>query len=669
MDDSQQLLADYVKNGSESAFRGLVALYINSVYSTALRLVHGDAHLAEDVTQTVFVDLARKAHTLPRQMPLGGWLHRDACFVAGKTMRGDRRRHFRERQAVAMNTAEDHTADNLAMVAPVLDEAINQLAPDDRTAILLRYFDQLEFRAVAEKMGSNEDAARMRVTRALDKLQVLLKNRGVTFSAAALGAALAAGFVSAAPIGLATTVAGTALASAATGGVTAALLKYMTMTKLKIAAVSGLAVAALAVLAVMQHQSLATLRGQNQALQQQAAQLAPLQSENQRLSDLIAQANSKPAPAEQQARELARMRDQVGRLRQQTNNMARLQNALANAMGVGGNVIHNITMPEFAGIVAEVLQAPVTDQTGLTGTYDINVTPLGVGGVHGILERVTGILHDELGLALSPFAGPFTTNEEHFAWRPIIRHPDGTYSDLPKGPYERRADGLYTQLADGTYTNVAPFPSAANGGFSIKLDHSGALGLKPATGDLGPATGLYDAFTEGVPGEIAQKLLWIDSAKDLWAREQKKHAPETPTWEVLRPYLERVTLHVNIADYTNSSVGEYIIGSVQSNSLHRASPTAEAASISPRTPAEQDPPDAGRVQCITYLRLLDAAKGQWALENRKGIFDTPTMEDLKKYMMGPALNGELPVCPDGGAYTPGRVGEKPTCSIPGHVLP
>src|ERR1022692_3164375 len=103
MNDSQKLLADYVKNGSESAFQDLVARYINLVHSTAVRLVNGDSHLAEDITQTVFVDLARKAHTLPPEVMIGGWLHRDTCFVAGTTMRRERRRHIRERQAVAMN--------------------------------------------------------------------------------------------------------------------------------------------------------------------------------------------------------------------------------------------------------------------------------------------------------------------------------------------------------------------------------------------------------------------------------------------------------------------------------------------------------------------------------------------------------------------------------------
>lgn len=82
MTDSQTLLAQYVAEGSEGAFRELVARYLDLVYSSARRLVNGDAHLAQDVAQTVFVDLARLARTLPRQVMLGGWLHRHTCFVA-----------------------------------------------------------------------------------------------------------------------------------------------------------------------------------------------------------------------------------------------------------------------------------------------------------------------------------------------------------------------------------------------------------------------------------------------------------------------------------------------------------------------------------------------------------------------------------------------------------
>src|SRR4029077_8388761 len=139
-----QLLAEYATTGSEAAFRELVACYVDLVYSAAVRLVNGDTHLAQDVTQTVFADLARMARKLSREVMLGGWLHRHTCFVASKTMRGERRRRARERQSVEMNALQDHTETGLARVAPILDEAINQLGAADRTAILLRFFERLD---------------------------------------------------------------------------------------------------------------------------------------------------------------------------------------------------------------------------------------------------------------------------------------------------------------------------------------------------------------------------------------------------------------------------------------------------------------------------------------------------------------------------------------------
>ena len=206
MTDSQNLLAEYGRNGSDAAFRELVARYVDLVYSTALRLVEGDTHRAEDVTQTVFVDLARMARTLPADVRLGGWLHRHTCFVAANTLRGERRRQSRERQAVEMNALQNHSEADFSQVAPLLDEAINELGEADRTAILLRFFEQQDFRAVGQALGSNEDAARMRVTRALEKLEEFLKRRGVTTSAASLGVVLTANAVQAAPVGLAVTI-------------------------------------------------------------------------------------------------------------------------------------------------------------------------------------------------------------------------------------------------------------------------------------------------------------------------------------------------------------------------------------------------------------------------------------------------------------------------------
>src|SRR5690349_15495278 len=103
MNETNQLLADYAKKGSERAFGELVSRYIGLVYSSALRLAGGDAHLAEDISQNVFIDLARNAPKLSRESTLGGWLHRDTCFVASKILRTERRRAAREREAALMN--------------------------------------------------------------------------------------------------------------------------------------------------------------------------------------------------------------------------------------------------------------------------------------------------------------------------------------------------------------------------------------------------------------------------------------------------------------------------------------------------------------------------------------------------------------------------------------
>ena len=321
MTDGQQLLAQYAESGSETAFRELVTRYVDLVYSAAIRLVNGDTHLAEDVTQTVFADLARMARALSREVRLGGWLHRHTCFVASKTMRGERRRHARERQAAEMNANEDHSAANLARVAPALDDAINQLGSEDRAAILLRFFEQRDFRSVGEALGSNEEAARKRVDRALDKLESLLRRRGVALSATALGATLATQAVTAAPVGLAISISGAALASAATGGGTAlTILKIMSMTKLKVGIISAVVVAGISIPLVMQHRAQNKLHEANEALRQQAEQASRLAAENEQLAKRVADT---PAPASNNpSLEMLKLRGEVGRLRKENADVA-----------------------------------------------------------------------------------------------------------------------------------------------------------------------------------------------------------------------------------------------------------------------------------------------------------------------------------------------------------
>lgn len=320
MTDSQSLLADYVRTGSDRAFRDLVTRYVDLVYSTALRLVNGDAHRAEDVTQTVFVDLTRTARTLSGDVLLGGWLHRHTIFVAANVLRGERRRQTRERQAMEMNTLQSSPEPDFQRIAPLLDEAINELGDADRTAIVLRFFEQHDFRAVGQALGSNEDAARMRVNRALEKLQELLKRRGLTSSAAALSVALSASAVQAAPAGLALAVAtaatatGATLITAATVTTTKAIA-MTTATKILIGTTLTIAIGA----GIYQARQNSRLRAEVQSLQQQrtrqelefkqeradqAVHLAALQTENDR-------ANSN-------ATELLKLRGEVARLRAET---------------------------------------------------------------------------------------------------------------------------------------------------------------------------------------------------------------------------------------------------------------------------------------------------------------------------------------------------------------
>ena len=317
MTDTRQLLADYAASGSETAFRDLVSRYVDLVYSAAVRLVNGDTHLAEDVTQTVFADLAKLARTLSCDVMLGGWLHRHTCFVASKVLRSERRRQERERQAVEMNSFEDHSAANLASLTPVLDEAVNQLSAEDRAAILLRFFEQQDFRSVGETLGSTEEAARKRVDRALDKLHALLKVRGVTLSGTALASALAAHSVSAAPVGLAVTASSFALASAAAGaGTTLTVLQIMSMTKLKVAVVTAVVAAGVAIPWVMQHQTQTKLAEANDALRQQRQQSEQLAAENARLNKLAATPAPAPVATTNSSLELLRLRGEVARLRQ-----------------------------------------------------------------------------------------------------------------------------------------------------------------------------------------------------------------------------------------------------------------------------------------------------------------------------------------------------------------
>jgi hypothetical protein len=244
--------------------------------------------------------------------------------VAANVTRRERRRQSRERQAVETNALASGSEGNFSQLAPLLDEAINQLSAPDRAAIMLRFCEQRDLRSVGAALGSSDDAAQKRVSRALEKLRNLLMRRGLTLSGTVLASVLATQAVTAAPAGLAATVSATALAaSAAAGGTSLTLLKLMTMTKLKTITVSAIVVAGLGTTLVLEHRSQIRLREENQTLLRQHEQFAGLQTERARLSNELAAARQ--TGSKDQLSELLRLRGEVAVLRNQKNELEKLR--------------------------------------------------------------------------------------------------------------------------------------------------------------------------------------------------------------------------------------------------------------------------------------------------------------------------------------------------------
>lgn len=221
---SEELLRQFAERRSESAFAEIVRRHVNLVYGTALRCCAGDSGLAGDVAQRVFTDLAGKAGSVASGVVLAGWLHRHTTFVASSAVRSEIRRRRREAAAMELGTLETTGAVDWTRVAPVLEEALLELPDRDREAIVLRYLDGQPFARVGASLGTSEDAARMRVERAVEKLRGVLGRRGLTSTAAALAIALGQHGLVAAPVGLAGSIGAAVLstvggvAAVATGG-------------------------------------------------------------------------------------------------------------------------------------------------------------------------------------------------------------------------------------------------------------------------------------------------------------------------------------------------------------------------------------------------------------------------------------------------------------------
>lgn len=237
-----ELLQLFSRGGDEQAFRALVERHFNLVYSIACR-ESGDAELAKDVAQQVFIVLASTSNTLFGSAHLSLWLHHVTRNMARNLKKAEVRRARREAIATQLNSLRDAPA-SWWQIAPEIDAAISQLSILDRQIVILRFYMGHTYIEVARHLRLTTEATRKRCDRALETLGELLKKRGITTTASALASMLPAHAVGSAPAGLAATVASAALAAPPVSIATLSLhalilMKYSTKT-----AIIGLSVAA-----------------------------------------------------------------------------------------------------------------------------------------------------------------------------------------------------------------------------------------------------------------------------------------------------------------------------------------------------------------------------------------------------------------------------------------
>ena len=248
MNDDLTLLRRYSREHSEEAFAAIVSQHINLVYSVALRQVR-DAHLAEEITQAVFIILARKADSLDDKTIVRGWLCRTARYASANALTIQRRRQEREQEAFMQSQLKSQDdvsreAKTWNQIAPLLDTAMESLGKQDHDALVLRFFQNKSFAEVGAALDASESAAKMRVGRALEKLRKFLVKRGIPSTTAVITGLVSANSVQAAPSGLAKTISTVAAAKGATASTSTltlikGALKVMAWTKAKTAIVIG----------------------------------------------------------------------------------------------------------------------------------------------------------------------------------------------------------------------------------------------------------------------------------------------------------------------------------------------------------------------------------------------------------------------------------------------
>lgn len=273
-------LRDFVETRSEEAFAELASEFGGLVFSSALRRT-GERELAEEITQSVFAILARKAVAAARHPSLAGWLFTVTKLESAKAMRS-RHRHQRKIAALALEHPDHETSDAWQEILPHLDDLLDGLPMPERHLVLARYVEEKSFRELARESGKTEAACKMRIKRTLEKLRASLIARGATVSVVTLGLALTSELSRALPFSLAAGLPAKALAAAASlksnSLVTSHLIHLMNTTKTSTIVLAALAIGAIPI--ALQHASALHLREELVMLQ---AQVQPI-SESSRVA-------------------------------------------------------------------------------------------------------------------------------------------------------------------------------------------------------------------------------------------------------------------------------------------------------------------------------------------------------------------------------------------------
>ena len=387
MTPDRELLRRYVQQGSEDAFTEIVHRHLNLVYGAALRQLCGNVSLAQDVTQAVFTALAVKASASPGISHLSAWLYTTTRFTVSYTVRTERRRQDREQKAQTMHAILTEPASQKVLEVPpeLFDAALEGLDDSDREAILLRFFEGQSFSAIGLTMQLSEDAVRMRVSRALEKIRSLFAKKGITSSAAAVAAALANQAI-AAPAGLATSVLTTALggtaATAAATGAKLGIVAFMTTTKsaLWIASIAGILALGYSAHeyheATIDREAVASLTQERNQLQEalkqsekqavQAKRLAAdLQLELDRPQATKAAAAAAPKVVQATTNETQKLR---------AEKMAQMKPLLEAGMPIKGVAVLNVNGKAVDEPIELVMGKETRIEGGDDGTYTVNPT-------------------------------------------------------------------------------------------------------------------------------------------------------------------------------------------------------------------------------------------------------------------------------------------------------